>query len=548
MSATVETELKLRVGDAAITALPLSRPLRDVAPRTLQLDAIYYDTADRLLQRHGMALRVRREGRRWVQTLKRDTASGSDELGAASPDAGPRNAGMTSRSEWEWPLAVAGGVPRVDRARLRNTPAAALLRAHRRAGSLLPLFRVRVRRTLWDVTFRSSRIEVVLDRGRIEAGEGRRRATLPVAELELELKQGEAADLPALALRIAGRGGDALALLPATRGKAERGHRLAAGEASPVVKASAGGFSAGLSADMPAAVALRAIVAHGLSVLLANAELLHEAYEPEAVHQARVALRRVRTSIRQIDRAQHDLPPKLARELHWIARVLGDARDGDVLVEHTLPLLTAGLPAELRVAAASMLAHARERRDAARRTALTALRSTRFARAALELQAWLLSQPSASADRTLAQTAPRALERAHRRLFDAAQFFTALPAAERHRVRILAKRLRYTIDVFAIALDRHAVKPWSDALSRLQDVLGALNDAAVVIDALPRFTASRTLLEHGRRWQAAHEPPLLLEAEARLLALLNSPRPWAVTQGKARRVKERATDADKNRG
>lgn len=519
----VETELKLLLTDAAVAALPLAAPLRDLPRRVVRLDATYFDTADCHLQQNGMALRLRRAARQWTQTLKAEGLAAPRDVNDAAPAAA---GGLSARAEWEWPIVLRDGKPRIDRMRLRATPAGALLRANPKAGPLRAVFRVRVRRTSWDLQFRASRIEVALDEGHIAARPAGRRATLPVAELELELKQGRAADLTALALRIAGRGRDALALVPGTRGKAERGYRLAASTPAPPVKAAARGFVAALQPAMTTGAALRAIVAHGLHVLLGNTEALRSAHDAEYVHQARVALRRLRSALRQLDAERHGFPPRLARELQWIARVLGEARDGDVLVDHTLPLLATEVPPDLRVAAGSMMAHARLRRDAALDRARAALATPRFARCALELKAWVLNPPDPSARVTLAKAAPRVLDRAHRRLFEAAQFFAALPPERRHRVRILAKRLRYALDILSVALPAAAVKPYSDALAGLQDVLGELNDAAVVIGEVPRFTASRELLDHAQQWHDAHERPLLFDAEARLLALMESERPW----------------------
>jgi len=529
MSASVETELKLLVSDAAMAALPLAAPLRDLPKRVVRLDAIYFDTADCLLQRHGMALRLRRAGRQWTQTLKADQAVAQDGDSGATAESGAATGGLSARTEWEWPLTLQAGEPRPDRARLRATPAAALLRAHPKAGPLRPVFRVRVRRTLWEARSGASRIEVALDQGRIDARPGGRRASVPVAELELELKEGRAADLVRLALKLVGSGRAALALVPATRSKAERGYRLAAGATTPAMKAAARGFEATLEPDMAASAALRAIVARGLHVLLANAEALRGMHNPEYVHQARVALRRMRSALRQLDPEQQDFPASSARELQWIARALGEARDGDVLVEHSLPLLTDTVPPELRVAAASMLAHARVRRDAARGRAAAALLTPRFARSTLQLQAWTLTPVPETANRPLTRLAPRVLSRAHERLFEAAQFFAALSPERRHRVRILAKRLRYALDILSVALPPAAVKPYAEALAKLQDVLGELNDAAVLIAELPHFTASRALLDHAQQWYTAYGLPLLLDAEARLLALLESGRPWAKT-------------------
>ena len=59
---------------------------------------------------------------------------------------------------------------------------------------------------------------------------------------------------------------------------------------------------------MSSGAALRAILSHGLSVLLANTEALHEGRDPEFVHQARVALRRMRSALRLLDR-KHGTSP-----------------------------------------------------------------------------------------------------------------------------------------------------------------------------------------------------------------------------------------------
>ena len=66
-----EIELKLRVPPARLRALLASPLLRaSGTERTVHLAATYYDTPDLLLWRQRIALRIRREGRRWVQALK----------------------------------------------------------------------------------------------------------------------------------------------------------------------------------------------------------------------------------------------------------------------------------------------------------------------------------------------------------------------------------------------------------------------------------------------------------------------------------------------
>jgi inorganic triphosphatase YgiF len=308
MATPHEIELKLFLPQDAHDRLPLRPLLRDASARRVRLDATYFDTPDRLLHKNGMALRLRRAGRQWVQTLK---------------SAHSARGGLSTRPEWESAARLVRGKPRIDVARLGDTPLPALLARHRAQAKLQPLFRVRVQRTLWEINFRRSRIEVAMDRGRIDAERAGRRVSLPVAELELELKEGRADDLVAAALRLTGNGKSALALVPMLRGKAERGYRLVSAAPVPPTKAAARGFVATLQPDMSTGATLRAIVAHGLDVLLANTEALRDAHAPEYVHQARVALRRVRSAVRLLDRRHEDFPEALALELRWVARLLG---------------------------------------------------------------------------------------------------------------------------------------------------------------------------------------------------------------------------------
>lgn len=509
MGEPLETELKLRLPAGAEVALRQAAPLNSVRSRTVQLDATYFDTAARLLQSHGMALRLRRAGRYWVQTLKASAAV---------------RGGLSTRPEWETPATVRQRTPRVDLTRLRGTPLPALLARHRATRKLVPVFRTRFARTLWEIDFKSSRIEVALDRGRIEARVAGRRAVEPISEVELELKAGRAKDLIALALRLAGRGARSLALVPLIRSKAERGHCLAAGAPPASTKASARGFVDHLERDMSSGAALRAIMAHGLNVLLANTERLHEVHDPEFVHQARVALRRMRSALRLLDRRHEDFPESLAGELRWVGQTLGAARDWDVFVESTLPALTAAATHSPGLPMDTALRRAQHQRDRTHTEAVAALSSARFARTALRLQGWTLT--AAPKGHPLRRLARPVLAKAHKRLFDAAQFFAALSAARRHRVRILAKRLRYALDVMSVALPTEPTEHYLKALADLQDVLGELNDLAVAGQHLNQLARSEALRAVAGRWMLERERTLLLDAEDRLALLASLAKPW----------------------
>ena len=504
-----ETELKLHLPATTVEALMQRKPLVSTVARRQRLDAIYLDTADRLLQRNAMALRLRRTGHRWVQTLK---------------SAGKAGGGLSVRGEWETPARMRGGRPHVNLAALADTPLPALLAGRRGIRALVPVFRTRFTRDVRILTRGRSLIEVAIDRGRIETVNARPRRHEELSEVEFELKQGHAEDLCALALRLIGRGRRALSLVPLPLSKAERGYLLADDQKAAPLKAAARGFVAALAADQSAGTALRAIMAHGLSVLLANTEAMQRGPDDEYVHQARVALRRMRSALRLLDRKHDDFPEALADELRWVGTALGAARDADVLAHRTLPALVAAAPTTQRAALSTLVARAEMQRDASHATVVATLRRPRYAQLALRLQAWTLSaEPDG---RTLRQLAGKLLDKAHQHLFDEARFFAALPPERRHHVRILAKRLRYALDVFSVALPAEPTESYIDALSELQDALGEMNDIAVAGVALPSLADEATLLATARAWLDEREAELTRNAEERLLALSELQVPW----------------------
>ncbi len=99
--------------------------------------------------------------------------------------------------------------------------------------------------------------------------------------------------------------------------------------------------------------------------------------DPEGVHQARVATRRLRSDLRTF-RPLLDVAwcSPLRDELRWLARLLGDVRDGDVLLAR---LRASAAELELGERAEPVLATLQASRDAAHATLLEALRADRYA-------------------------------------------------------------------------------------------------------------------------------------------------------------------------
>jgi inorganic triphosphatase YgiF len=150
-----------------------------------------------------VALRVRRQGERFIQTLK---------------TRGQSIDGLHQRGEWEWDLASEHLDPSLLGADIWPTELAAPDQM-----TLVPVFTTDFTRRLWWLTFDGAEIEVALDLGEVvcDCADGRH-LTDPISELELELKSGPADALFALAQRLA----EQVELQPGDISKAQRGYRL----------------------------------------------------------------------------------------------------------------------------------------------------------------------------------------------------------------------------------------------------------------------------------------------------------------------------------
>jgi triphosphatase len=445
-SPATETELKFRLGPGAVVRLSGHPALQ--GPQTSQsLRSVYFDTPDGVLRAAGFGLRVRTTPDGFVQTLKRQTAPG-----------------QTARDEWEVPVATEA----LDLSALKVTPAHKLLKGRRRDLSARFASTVvrRVRMVEWD----SARIEVAFDAGELSAGEKRE----PIYELELELKAGQPAALFSLARRLARD----LAIVPVFESKAERGWRLAGGE-SRKPRAAA---PTPLSPEATTAEAFRRIAMACLAQVSANAELLRVVRRPEAVHQMRVGLRRLRAAV-GVFKPLLAAPERqrIETELKWLARESDVARDLDVFIRDVFHPTALAAPSP---GLAALGRHLLTARSQAYDRVLAAVASPRYALLMLETTAWI--ETAALPDAPVAPFAAEALSRLHHQVETRARDLSDLAPADRHHLRIRAKRLRYAAEFFADLFPaRRRRARYLKALERLQDRLGELNDLAVARDRIP---------------------------------------------------------------
>jgi inorganic triphosphatase YgiF len=451
-----EVELKLLIVPDDIERLSHHSVFETVARRELlpqQLLSVYYDTPGLDLKKHRTALRLRRSGNRWIQTVKTE---------------GSVMGGLHERPEWESETAedtldlAAIGDPRV-----REFFAAENLR-----DALRPVFVTEFTRTSSLLEFAGGEIvELSFDQGEIRA-EGKQ---LPICEVELELKAGNPARLFELALALQ----ETIPLKLENVSKAERGYRLLAPVTLTPVKAQ----PLELSPDLSVSDAFVRILQSELVHLQANEEGVLREEDPEFVHQMRVALRRMRSALSVFfEPIPRESSEPIRTELRWLAGELDAARNWDVLVVDTLPPIVAAFPEDQGLGILQTESESLRRRQNLR--AREAVTSDRYQRLLLSLGAWLCSRPwrdnreSVEVEETISVFAARVLQKRHRRLKKRGKHVAVMAPEERHQVRIAAKKLRYAADFFSSLYSRKRVRRYLNALDGLQEVLGALNDAA----------------------------------------------------------------------
>lgn len=466
--APTETELKLGVDPKDAVRLlrhPFLKQHTRGRARSQPVHSVYYDTPDLDLWRRRLTLRLRRVGKHWVQTVK---------------GGGAVNAGLHQRREWEIP--VAG--PEPDFPVLAGSELAGLLADPAIRDRLAPAFVTEFTRTTRLLELAPGEcVEFCFDRGSVS----RDGQQIPLCEIELELKSGNAAQLFDLALAIQ----EIVPVRVENRSKAERGYALARPDGRVPVKATA----PELAPEMDSARAFRAIVANCLSHWQANEPGFLEDGDAECLHQLRVAIRRLRSAL-----ALAPEPPSVRDELAWLGGALGPARDWSVMAGETLPPILAAFPDHepLRRLAEQVAALG----DEAAADAKAALRSPRCQLLKLNLGRWLVAPP-AEQGAPIGEFAAELIEKSRRRLAKRGRRLAKLAPEERHRARIAAKKLRYAAEFFAALYPTRATRAYIDALSRLQDDLGILNDAAATERLLAQADPAGEPAGIVRGWGAA---------------------------------------------
>lgn len=511
-----EQELKLHVPSAAGSAI--AQELRKRGATRVRLHALYFDTPERELARARVALRLRLEGRHWMQTLKMPGADAITRVELNHPRPGPV----------------------LDLSVYAGTELEEVLSKVR--GPLGLRYETDVQRLLCKVRGRQGTVELAYDTGILRAGS----LELPISELEFELMSGKPAAIFAVSRgwqqrhglvldpRSKSQRGDALATLaqqlPAAESDKARG-KLVAGFWAP-----RGASGITLKSEMDAPTAMAAIAAECIEQIALNAAALAEvdtlgiypAGNSEHVHQLRVGIRRLRSAWRLFNGWIEPPPAALLEGMRAHFAAFGANRDQDVLEETVAPMLQkAGMPViptqprppeqadayniaagkdfqawlvellewSLNVqapvqpelpamiepdAAATAPADDSNAVDAPAAEQVTVIEEINLPSGPIEPIIIPLHQarPPAPLPKRLASR----LHRWHSKVAEQGLLFSALTLEDRHELRKRGKRLRYGLAFAESLLPAARLQAYRKHLSYVQDLLGEINDLAVARD------------------------------------------------------------------
>ena len=414
-----------------------------------RLRTIYFDTPDQDIWNHGFSLRVRASGDNHVQTVKRMASS------------------RIQRDEWE----AATGRPELDLGLIKNTPVARLAGKSSIRRAIRPAFEMEIERTSFMLETGAGRIEASLDQGAIEANGEK----LGVRELELELKSGDRSALFNLARAFMAQAPLHSSLIS----KAERGHLLAEGAWGRAAKSS----KPRLAKDMTCGRAFQEICQTCLHDFHLNLPGLEKSDNVEAIHQGRIAIRRLRAAMALFKPMVFDFAYRRLRdELKWLAGLFGVARDMDVL-RANLPPPASEDQAGMR--AGELAGNCDAKRIHAHQAVIEALDGERARTLQLDLAVWIEDgrwqrQSSGVVDKPIQRYAGARLRKRCRKLVKHGAGLAKLASGARHQIRIEAKKLRYMAEFFGdvpgIAKDHKRLKKLINCCEQLQAALGAIRD------------------------------------------------------------------------
>lgn len=478
-----EIELKLRVEERDAPALRrrASELAGGARGRTRKLLSIYFDTPDFALRKASMALRLRREGRHWVQTVKtRKAFSG----------------GLSQAVELE--TRAPGGRMNVEL--IGDDHVRAEIQRLCAGSDLQKAVETAITRTTFAVELPGGRAEIAIDVGEIRAG-GR---TARLAEVELELVEGA----PDVLYAAAGQLFEGREIRFSRLSKGERGFTLASeGTIEPPLEPRQA-RNVTLGASCSAQEAMRDLLRECFAQVTINIDVTEESTDPEGRHQLRVGLRRLRSLLKAFGPlGQQPDAVAVGEEARWLAAEVGHVRNLDVLLDEIVPRERATCPDEqsLEALAGALAIHAEASLTSLAGT-LRGPRAQAFKLALARLattQGWMDAADTAEFPAAARDLADAALAKSWKRVRKRGRKFGSLDVEQRHQLRKALKGLRYTAEFFRSFYPKKDVAAFLEKTKRVLEVFGHLNDAAMageMLEASGIAARPEPLMQRGVGW------------------------------------------------
>ncbi|MGE0194018.1 MAG: CHAD domain-containing protein [Methylocystis sp.] len=438
-----------------------SKLTRD-APITRTLRSIYLDTPEHALKKAGIALRLRRDGRRWIQGVKTGRTL---------------HGGLSQGGELETP--APGGRVCLDAI---PDPAVREAIVDRVNGALLqPVCETVIKRSTGELTLADgTRAELAVDVGEVRAGE----RSAELSELEIELLDGNASGLFDIASILVPEGGLRFSRLS----KAARGYLLAEEGRIDVPLAPRTAENVALDPSQTAEQAAREVLRECLDQIATNVLVVRQMDDIEGPHQLRVGLRRLRSAFSVYAPVLRSPAMKrLDAEARWFGREVGALRDLDVVANDMARREAERHPDEPELSAlADLVVRQAQERRALLRKLLEGARAQAFlidlARF-VETRGWLAPLDFGQTERLgtpIATLARQSLAKRWKRVAQHAHGLETLSVEQRHELRKQLKKLRYAVEFFCSLFPTKRVDPFLKRLKKLQTVFGDLNDAATL--------------------------------------------------------------------
>jgi CHAD domain-containing protein len=459
----IEREWKFEAGSEFalpdLTTLVPGGQMATLPPR--ELEAVYYDTTDLRLARWGVTLRHRTGDDVAVWTVKLPAVDGSGGSGAGATKGASKGAstGERVRHEISFP-GDDGPVP---------PEVAALVVAYARREPLAPVARLVTRRVRFALSDADGAAVAEVDDDEVLAFRGKKQVAR-FREIEVELGP-------------AGLNGVGRAVTKAFK----KAGASPSASANKLLRA-LGEPPAPELPESDADELVRSAMAAGARRLLLHDPFVRLDDDIEAVHQARVATRRMRSDLGTFKAFVDDRwASALGDDLKWLGSLLGAVRDADVLGQR-LRSHIADLPEADQPAAARVLATLATSRETAQQALVEGMQTERYvdlldAVVAAGQSPVLRSDAHADADAVRDVVAKR--WRRLRKDATAADSDEAL-----HGVRIAAKRARYAAEAGSAVLGRSGAS-LAKAFAGVQEVLGDLHDAVVAESWLRQAARAR---------------------------------------------------------